>query len=101
MSSVNTLYGTPEERQSLAAGAAANSAFKLLLRTARAPAVQRGRRVVARRAVHDRGVGGVRGADGHAPDAQEEELGRLELVRAGTGRLAPLTAAVIVALDSR
>ena len=69
-------------------------------RTARAPAVQRGRRVVARRAVHDRGVGGVRGADGHL--TRKEELGGLELVRAGrTGRLAPLTAAVIVALDSR
>ena len=91
VSSVSTLYGTPEERQSLAAGAGELRVQAVAPDRSEHLQSQRGRRVVARRAVHDRGVGGVRGADGHAPDAQEETRQELGTVRAGrTGRLAPV-----------
>ena len=99
VSSVNTLYGTPEERQSLAAGAAANSAFKLLLgplehlqSNAAVASWRAGLFMIAASAV-------CAALMVTRLTRKEEELGRLELVRAGrTGRLAPLTAAVIVAL---
>lgn len=99
ISSVRTLYGTPEERQSLAAGAAANSAFKLLLgpldhvqSTAAIASWRAGLFMIAATAVC--AVLMVTRLT-----RKEEELGRLEMVRAAqTGRLAPLTAAVVVAI---
>ncbi|MFT3899176.1 MAG: ABC transporter permease [Gordonia sp. (in: high G+C Gram-positive bacteria)] len=98
VSSIKTLYGTPQERATLAAGAAANSAFKLLLgplehlqSTAAIASWRAGLFMIAATAVCT--VLLVTRLT-----RKEEELGRVELVRAArTGRLAPMTAAILVA----
>ncbi len=98
VSSIRTLYGTPHERAALAAGAADNSAFKLLLgplehlqSTASVASWRAGLFMITATAVC--AVLMVTRST-----RKEEELGRVELVRAArTGRLAPLTAAILVA----
>ncbi|GAB10374.1 putative polyketide ABC transporter permease protein [Gordonia araii NBRC 100433] len=99
VSSIRTLYGTVEERQALAAGAAGNSAFKLLLGPLEH--VQSDAAIASWRA----GLFMIATAAVCAVlmvtrlTRKEEELGRVELIRAArTGRLAPMTAAVLVAL---
>ncbi|GED96922.1 ABC transporter permease [Gordonia crocea] len=99
VSSITTLYGTAAERQSLAAGAAANSAFKLLLgplehlqSTAAIASWRAGLFMIAATAV-------CAALMVTRLTRKEEELGRVELVRAArTGALAPIAAALIVAI---
>ncbi|MFT4200380.1 ABC transporter permease [Gordonia sp. (in: high G+C Gram-positive bacteria)] len=98
VSSIKTMYGTAQERATLAAGAATNSAFKLLLgpldhlqSNAAIASWRAGLFMIATMAVC--AVLMVTRLT-----RKEEELGRVELVRAArTGRLAPTTAAVLVA----
>ncbi|GAA3030599.1 exporter of polyketide antibiotics [Gordonia defluvii] len=98
VSSIRTLYGTAAERASLAAGAAANAAFKLLLgplehvqSAASIASWRAGLFMIATTAV-------CAALMVTRLTRKEEELGRVELIRAArTGRLAPLAAAVFVA----
>ncbi|QKT09031.1 ABC transporter permease [Gordonia sp. X0973] len=99
ISSIVKLYGTQQERATLAAGAATNSAFKLLLGPLEH--LQSNAAIASWRA----GLFMIAAAAACAAlmvtrlTRKEEELGRLELVRAGrTGRLAPMVAALVVSI---